>query len=258
MIRCEALTAGYGKKAVIREITWQAEPGRLTVIAGPNGCGKSTLLKSVMGQTRILDGRILLDGRPVDSWNARERAKRMAYVPQSRNEVNLTVARMVLHGRFPYIVYPRHYTKEDQDMVEWALEKMGIQDLKDRLMSELSGGERQKACVAMALVQDAPAILLDEPTTYLDISCQLELMEILKQLAAEGKAVAAVLHDLGHSLRFADQIMVMEHGAVADAGTPEEILERGILESVFRLDICRSTDQAGREYYWFQRRKANA
>ena len=178
MIRCEALTAGYGQKPAIRDIAWQAEPGSLTVIAGPNGCGKSTLLKSIMGQTRIYQGRVLLDGRPADFWNARERAKRVAYVPQSRNEVNLTVARMVLHGRFPYIVYPRHYTKEDQDMVDWALEKMGIQDLRHRLMSELSGGERQKACVAMALVQNAPSILLDEPTTYLDISCQLELMDI--------------------------------------------------------------------------------
>ncbi len=243
MIRCEALTAGYGQKPAIRDIAWQAEPGSLTVIAGPNGCGKSTLLKSIMGQTRIYQGRVLLDGRPADFWNARERAKRVAYVPQSRNEVNLTVARMVLHGRFPYIVYPRHYTKEDQDMVDWALEKMGIQDLRHRLMSELSGGERQKACVAMALVQNAPSILLDEPTTYLDIAAQYETLRLVRKLNREtGLTVLTVLHDLNQAARFSDIIFAMREGRMEGTGTPEEMITAPMVRSVFGIDGVVTSD----------------
>ena len=122
MIRCEGLCAGYGKRQVLKDITWEAETGKLTVVVGPNGCGKSTLLKSFMGQAAVWGGEIYLDGRPAASWSPRETARRVAYVPQSRNDVSLSVSRMVLHGRFPYIVYPRHYTDADYRKVEWALE----------------------------------------------------------------------------------------------------------------------------------------
>ena len=253
MIRCEHLTAGYGKTPVVRDVTWQTEPGKLTVIAGPNGSGKSTLLKSVMGQTRILGGRILLDGREAGSWNSRERARRVAYVPQNRNDSNLTVARMVLHGRFPYITYPRHYRREDEDRVEQVLERMGILRLKDRFLSELSGGEKQKAYLAMALVQDAPVLVLDEPATYLDVSWQLELMDLLKDLTLEGKTVAVILHDLNHCLMYADRLTVMDRGTIKAAGTPDEILGLGVLEQVFRLNVSSLTDGDGKKHYWFER-----
>lgn len=253
MISCEHLSAGYGRKRIIQDITWKAEPGRLTVIIGPNGSGKSTLLKSLMGQTKILDGQIFLEKRALLQWSPRETAMRMAYVPQSRSEGNLTVARMVLHGRFPYLSYPRHYTGEDYDKVDWALEKMGIPGLKNRLIPELSGGERQKAYLAMALTQDTPVILLDEPATYLDISWQLELMEILAGLAAEGKAVVAILHDLGQSLKFADRLTVMDQGALAAFGTPDEILRDQVLEKVFGLTVGRGVGGRGEIHYWFER-----
>jgi len=252
MIKCENLRAGYGKREVLKGITWQAEPGLLTVIAGPNGCGKSTLLKAFMGQVRICGGEMFLKGKPISQWNPRERARCLAYVPQSRNDVNLSVSRMVLHGRFPHIVYPRRYTAKDQEIVEWAMEKMGILALKDCLISELSGGEKQKAYLAMALAQDAEVVLLDEPTTYLDLSYQLELMELLKELALEGRTVAAVLHDLGHGLQYADQILVMEDGQAAACGTPRQVLEGGMLEKVFRLKIYSTVNGQGEKHYWFE------
>ena len=244
MIRCEHLTAGYGRKAIIKDITWQTEPGNLTVIAGPNGSGKSTLLKSVMGQTRILDGRIFLDGVQASSWNARERARRVAYVPQSRSDSSLTVARMVLHGRFPHIACPRHYTKEDEDRVEQILDRVGILNLKNRLIPELSGGEKQKVYLSMALVQDAPLLLLDEPASFLDISWQLELMDLLKELTGD---------DLNHSLMYADRLVIMDRGTVAASGTPDEILNLGILEQVFRLNIFSAAEADGKKHYWFRR-----
>ncbi len=255
MIRCENLTAGYGKRQILKDITWEAETGKLTVVVGPNGCGKSTLLKSFMGQTAVWGGGLYLDGRPVSAWSPRETARRVSYVPQSRNDVSLSVSRMVLHGRFPYIVYPRHYTAEDYRKVEWALEKTGISGLGDCLMSELSGGEKQKAYLSMALAQDAPVMILDEPTTYLDISCQLELMELLKGLTEEGKTVIAVLHDLAQGLTYGDRMLVMERGEKAAYGTPEEIFESGQLDRVFGLKIHAGTHGQGGRHYWFEHRK---
>lgn len=252
MIKCEQLSAGYGTDEIVHGVTWEGKPGKLTVIAGPNGSGKSTLLKTLMGQTKVFRGQVLLDELPIGQWSSREFAKRIAYLPQNRSEVNISVARMVLHGRFPYIVYPRHYTKEDQERVEQALEKMGIARLKDCLVSELSGGEKQKAYLAMALVQDAEIFILDEPTTYLDISCQLELMELLKMLSREGKTIIAVLHDLDYALQYADQMVVMEGGRKVFDGTPEAVLESGKLEEVFRLKIGSVTDEFGENHYWFR------
>ncbi len=254
MIRCKNLCAGYGRRQILKEITWQAEPGKLTVIVGPNGSGKSTLLKSFMGQTDVCHGEVYLDGRPLSSWSSRETARRVSYVPQSRNEVNLSVSRMVLHGRFPYVAYPRHYTAEDYDKVAWALERTGIEELRDCLISELSGGERQKAYLAMALAQDTPVMILDEPTTYLDISCQLELMELLKDLAGEGKTVLAVLHDLAQGLQYGDRMLVMEKGEKVAYGTPEEIFESGQLDRVFGLAVHAGTHGQGKKHYWFERK----
>ena len=231
MIRCDMLTAGYGRINVINDISWEAAEGRLTAIIGPNGSGKSTLLKSLMGQTVIKSGCICLDGRPFRHWTNREIAKRIAYLPQSRNDTNISVFRMALHGRFPYLSYPRHYTRQDEEMVIKASERMGIHRLLDKPVSELSGGEKQRAYLTMALVQDSSVLLLDEPTTYLDISAQLEMLSILRELTAERKTVAVVLHDLNQALQFADEIVLMEDGKLLQCGKPKEILETGILLS---------------------------
>lgn len=250
MIRCENLTAGYGRREVIRNINWAAESG-LTAIVGPNGSGKSTLLKSLTGQAAIMGGCAYLDEKPLRRWKSGKMARRIAYLPQSRNDVNLSVFRMVLHGRFPHLAYPRHYGDEDEKMVIQAAERMGIGGLLEKPVSELSGGEKQRAYLAMAMVQDAPILLLDEPATYLDISAQVELMEMLKQLTREGKTVVAVLHDLNHALQYAEEIILMENGRMRGSGTPKEILGTGVLEEVFRVRVHSLRDECGKVHYCF-------
>lgn len=251
MLMCEGLSAGYETDVVLREFTWKAAAGKLTVIIGPNGSGKSTLLKALTGQLKRSGGTVFLEDKPLEDYGSREVAKRVAYLPQSRNETNLSVGKLVLHGRFPHLVYPRHYTKEDKQKVEAALRKMGIASYKDRAVSELSGGERQKVYLAMALVQEAPVLLLDEPTTYLDMAFQLDLMQRLAELVREGKTVVAVLHDLNAALQYADELLLMEGGRLAAKGTPEELLQSGKLEEVFGLRVNCLKDNEGKPHYWF-------
>ena len=254
MIKCENLSAGYGGEKIIKDISWEVAEGRLTAIVGPNGSGKSTLLKSIIGQTFVEGGGVYLEGKPLKQWKNKEMAKQIAYLPQSRNDANISVFRMVLHGRFPYLAYPRHYTKKDEEMVIRELKRMRISELQEKLISELSGGEKQRAYLAMALVQGAPILLLDEPTTYLDLSAQMELMEMLKQLVEEGKTVIVILHDLNHALQYADEIVLMENGGLKQCGTSEEILKSGVLEDVFRVHIHILQDKYGKEYYCFSLR----
>lgn len=251
MIRCEMLTAGYGGRVVLHDINWETAEGRFTAIVGPNGSGKSTLLKTLTGNTAIRGGCVCLEGRPLGKWKDREMAKRLAYLPQSRSDTQISVFRMVLHGRFPYLTYPGHYTKRDEEMAIQALERVGISRLMEKPVSELSGGEKQRAYLAMALVQDTPVMLLDEPATYLDLSAQIELMDMLKRLAAEGKTIVAVLHDLNHALKYGEEIVLMENGRIKQCGTPKEILSTGVLEKVFHVGIHVLRDEQGEEHYYF-------
>lgn len=251
MIRCEGLTAGYGRVSIINGMDWSAAAGKLNVVIGPNGSGKSTLLKAVMGQAGVFGGRIFVGEKDISELNSREAAKCIAYLPQNRNDTNISVYRMVLHGRFPYISYPRHYTEEDGQKVEQALDRMGISHLKNRPVSELSGGEKQKAYLAMAMVQETPVLLLDEPATYLDLPCQLELMRLLCSLKKEGKTIITVLHDLNHALLYADEILLMEKGKKVFQGNAEDIISAGKLEEVFKLKVNRLTDGEGSSHYFF-------
>ncbi len=251
MIRCEKLSVLYGGKKILHEISFKPKERKLTVIVGPNGSGKSTLLKAMSGQLKPISGTVFLDEKAMETYGSRELAKRIAYLPQNRNDTNLCVGRLVLHGRFPYIVYPRHYTAQDEEKVEDALKKMGILHYKNKPVSELSGGERQKVYLAMAIVQEAPYFFLDEPTTYLDLSFQLELLQQLKQLVQDGKTVVAILHDLNAALQYADEMVLLAEGRIIQTGTPKELLQSGKLEKVFRLKIHSIQDEKGNSHYWF-------
>ena len=251
MIKLKDIKVSYGQKLILDNINCEFLEGKITAIVGMNGCGKSTLLKTIVGLIPPLHGQILLDDKDIKSLTDQKRAQQIAYLPQSRDIPVIRVGRMVLHGRFPYLSYPRRYKKEDYEISNRAMERIGILSLKDRNMAELSGGERQKVYLSMALAQETKTILLDEPTTFLDINYQLEILKLLTDLRSEGKTVITVLHDIGAALSMADQLVVMKAGKIIMSGTPDEIYESGILEGVFQIKEHCFYDEHKKKHYYF-------
>lgn len=249
MIELRDLSAGYGGETVIQSVELAFEPGKITVLLGPNGCGKSTLLKSIVGLSQVTGGQILVGGRSHTDVPSSELARHVAYLPQGRRVPDITVGRMVLHGRFPYLSYPRRYRREDYAAAQAAMEQVGIGSLGEQPLAKLSGGTRQKVYIAMALAQDTPTILLDEPTTYLDISHQLQLMALCRELADRGKAVVPVLHDLPLALEYADTLALLSRGRLIASGTPEEVFRSGALEEVFDVRLHAVDTPCGVRYF---------
>ncbi len=234
MITVEDLSFSYDNKEILRDINFTANKGELTVIVGPNGCGKSTLLKLMAKILTPNSGQILVDDPDTSTslW-----PQLVAYLPQGRNIPEITAERLVLHGRFPYLSYPRKYSKSDYEKVREALDRVGAGSLAQEPMSQLSGGQRQKIYIAMALAQDTPIILMDEPTTYLDIANQLELMELARELVACGKTIIMVLHDSMLAFKFADSIVVMNGGRIVCKKGPKELWDSGELDEVMGVEM---------------------
>lgn len=239
MIELKNLSGGYGQFEAVRDVSLSLQNGQITAVIGPNGCGKSTLLKLCCGQLRPSGGEILADGKPFSALPRTDIARKIALLPQSRAVPDIPVEALVLHGRFPWLDYPRIYKAEDKAIAENAMKRMGILEKKHKLLARLSGGERQKAYLAMVLAQNAGHVFLDEPTTYLDIAHQLELIRLLTELRQEGKCVVAVLHDLGMALDVADCVAVMKDGRLLAAGTPKQVIASGAIEEAFGVRLCR-------------------
>ena len=250
MIALKNLRAGYPNRPVLEGVDLDFRPGEVLAILGPNGCGKSTLLRTSNGLLAKSGGEVLVDGVPLEELAPREIAKKVAYLPQSRSVPNITAGRMVLHGRFPYLSYPRRYRREDREMVHRALDWVGAAELADRPLTELSGGQRQKVYLAMALAQNTSTILMDEPTTYLDVGCQLEVMALARRLAEEGRAVVMVLHDLTLALRYAHRAALLHEGRVRQLGTPEELYRGEALEQVMGVTLGRVETAEGWRYFY--------
>lgn len=248
MLEVKNLSVGYPGRTVLEDVSLAVRPGRVLVLLGPNGCGKSTLLRTLPGLLPPLGGEILLDGRSLGNYSPREAARKIAYLPQSRAVPSITARRMVLHGRFPYLSYPRRYRKADYAAVDRARAAADALDLADRPLPELSGGQRQKVYLAMALAQETEIILMDEPTTYLDIRHQLEVLALARRLAAEGRAVALALHDLCLALSMADETAVLDGGRLAALGAPEEIYRSKVLERVMGIRLERAAGPDGWRY----------
>lgn len=251
MIELREATGGYRAKAVVNQVSLRFVPGAINVVVGPNGCGKSTLLRMAAGLLPPMSGELLLDGQPFSAIGRKGLARRMAYLPQSRNIPDITAKKLVLHGCFPHLGYPRRYREEDMAIAEGALSRMGIAHLAEKPMDTLSGGERQKVYIAMMLAQDGDVLFLDEPTTYLDIGHQIEMMDILSSLQDAGKTLVVVLHDLNLALRYASRIFVMQAGRLLYEGDPEALFASGLIESVFGVKTGRvDTQTAGIHFYF--------
>lgn len=249
MVELRGVSAGYPGHPVLRDIDLTFRPGQVLTLIGPNGCGKSTLLKTACGLLPRSGGEILVDGVPLERLRGKALARKVSFLAQSRSTPEITARRMVLHGRFPYLSYPRRYQREDHRIVRQALERVGAAHLAEQLVSRLSGGQRQNVYIAMTLAQDCGAVLLDEPTTYLDVAHQLRILELARSLADEGRAVVLVMHDLPLALRGADRVAVLAGGRLCRTGTPEEIYQSGIVDQVFSVRLRRMETESGWQYF---------
>jgi len=237
VITLEHLSAGYGGADVLKDVSFTLDKGELLGIIGPNGSGKSTILRVMIGMIKATGGTAAVDGHSIEEMKDSERAKLISYLPQNRNVPELTVKELVSHGRYPRMSGIRRQNAEDRRIVHEVLERIGMQCFADRMMNTLSGGERQWAYLGMLLAQGCPYMLLDEPNAFLDPARQFEMMELLKTLCSEGFAAAAVLHDLPLAFTFCSRILVLDHGRTATVGSPQEILQSGVLRTVFGIEI---------------------
>ena len=246
MIELSHISTGYGIKIILNDVSVAFEKGKLTSIIGANGCGKSTLLKTILGILPSKSGNVTIDGDRLKEMSRNDIARRIAYLSQEKNTPDMTVEQLVLHGRFPHLSYPRRYTDKDRVIAVGVMEQMGIVEYAHKPLYSLSGGMKQNSYIAMALAQETDYILLDEPTTYLDIAHQLELMKILRSLADSGKGIVAVMHDLPMAFTFSDKIILINDGRIVDDERPEKIYERNVIDKVFGIALDRSKD--GRSY----------
>ena len=235
-LRVEEATIGYDGSVICPNLSVAVPDGSFTAIIGPNGCGKSTLLHAMARVLKPVQGRVILDGKAISSYRSKEVARRVGLLPQtSLAPEGIRVADLVARGRAPYQGLVHQWRASDEDAVAQALEATSMTPLSGRLVDELSGGQRQRAWVAMLLAQQTPVMLLDEPTTFLDIAHQYDLMELLRGLHEEGKTVVAVLHDLNQAARYAGHLIVMRGGEVVAAGAPAEVVTAEMIEEVFGL-----------------------
>lgn len=234
----EDLHISYGDRLIVKDLSIEIPDKKITTIIGSNGCGKSTLLKAM---TRIIPhqaGSIVLDGESISKENTKSLAKKMAILPQNPESASgLTVGEVVSYGRFPYQKGFGRLTSKDYEVINWALDVTGTSFFKYHPVDALSGGQRQRVWIAMALAQETEMIFLDEPTTYLDMAHQLEILELLQKLNEEQKrTIVMVLHDVNHAARFADHIIALKYGQIVKSGTPDDVITNSVLREVFQID----------------------
>lgn len=246
-LHARSVTLRYDERTVSSDLTIAIPDGSFTVVVGPNACGKSTLLRALARLLAPTAGQVILDGRSIGEFPTREIARRLGLLPQSATApAGITVADLVGRGRYPHQSFFRQWSKADEMAVAAAMQATRITDLADRLVDELSGGQRQRVWVAMVLAQETPILLLDEPTTFLDIAHQIELLELLADLNAEGRTVVAVLHDLNHACRYASHLVAMRAGAILAEGRPSDVVTEKLVEAVFGLPCTVIDDPVSR------------
>lgn len=237
-LRAEKVTLAYDEGVVVRDLTIGVPEGKVTSVVGPNGCGKSTLLRSLARLMKPRGGAIYLDGDAISNLPTREVAQRLGILPQSpAAPEGLTARELTAQGRYPHQSWLRQWSRDDEMAVEKALKTTGVLELADRPLETLSGGQRQRAWISMALAQQTETLLLDEPTTFLDMAHQLEVLQLLDRLnREEGRTILMVLHDLNNAARYSHQVIALSQGRVYSAGPPEEVVTPDLLGEVFGVE----------------------
>ena len=228
----------YGKRQILENITMEFEKGKITTIIGPNGCGKSSLLKTISRVVTPSAGTPVFEDKPIKDYSPKELARKIAYLPQIHTSpADIDIRTLVSYGRFPYKKFGSGLTQEDSDIIDQTLELTGLSHMGDRLLNNLSGGEKQRAWIAMTICQQPEILLLDEPITYLDIGYQVEVLELIKELGERLKiTIVMVLHDMNFTSRYSNRIYMLKDGHVYDYGKPEEIISHDKMEHVFSID----------------------
>lgn len=236
-IRAEKLTISYDEKLIVDSLAMNIPKGKITTIIGANGCGKSTILKALGRIIKQKSGVVYLNGKDIRELSTKEVAKKMAILPQSPQAPDgLTVSDLVAYGRFPYQKGMGNLKEEDKKIIEWAIEVTKLEEYANTAIDNLSGGQRQRAWIAMALAQKTDLILLDEPTTYLDMAYQLEVLELLEHLNKTQKCtIVMVLHDLNLAARFADYMIAIKGGKVVSHGEPDKVMTDSVLKETFNI-----------------------
>lgn len=234
----EKIRVGYGDTTVIDNLSVMIPRNKITVILGANGCGKSTLIKSMSRIIEPQEGCFVMNGKKIKDYNTVELAKQLGLLPQSPVVPSgITVEDLVARGRSPYQKFFSKLNKEDYEMIAWSMKQMGIEKLADKYVEELSGGQKQRVWIALALAQDTDILLLDEPTTYLDIAHQIEILDCTKRLNREkGTTIVMILHDINLSIRYADHILAMKNGKLIAQGKPEDIISEELMKEIYDLD----------------------
>ena len=234
----EQLHIAYIDRPIVENLNLSIPPRKITALVGANGSGKSTILKTMARIMSPRSGSVLLDGKSIHKQPTREVAKQLAILPQNPSAPEgLTVGELVSYGRFPHQRGFAALSKEDKRIVEWALRVTGMSDYADRPVDQLSGGQRQKAWIAMSLAQQTDILFLDEPTTFLDMAHQLEVLKLLQKLnAEEGRTIVMVVHDLNHATRFAHHLVAIKQGKVVREGAPEDVVKEDVLREVFGIE----------------------
>ncbi|WP_189589608.1 ABC transporter ATP-binding protein [Streptomyces massasporeus] len=236
-LSAENVTLAYDQRVIAEHLSVEIPDQSFTVIVGPNACGKSTLLRALSRMLKPSEGRVLLDGNVIQSMPAKKVARTLGLLPQSSVAPDgITVADLVGRGRYPHQGILRQWSTQDERVVQESMRQTGVAELGDRYVDELSGGQRQRVWIAMALAQQTPLLLLDEPTTYLDIQHQIDVLDLCAELHEEqGRTLVAVLHDLNHAARYATHLIALREGRVIAEGAPKDIVTAELVEEVFGL-----------------------
>lgn len=233
MIAIKNLSIILDGEKIIRNFSAVFPENQVSVLIGRNGCGKTTLLRAIAGLNKAESGTILWKNDDLSAVSVKEHAKIVAFLPQSREVPSVSVRSLVSHGRFPYLEFPRKLRKVDREIISNAMEMAGVSQFAERNLATLSGGQRQKVYIAMVLCQDTPVVLLDEPATYLDISQQLEVLQMAKKIAAMGKTVIMVHHDIPQAVKYGDNVVLMDEGELVYQGSGMEMVKKGLVDRIF-------------------------